>query len=417
MTESEAGKKFSKVGDTGENQQERINWIRLARSYNIGNLTFFKLIRAYKTATNAIKNIADFSYRCNLKKKIEIYSEETVLKEIKACEKFGAEIILFNDKNYPKRLKEIADPPPIITVKGNKKLLNSNIIAMVGARNSSSYALKQAQKLAKELGENDLIIASGLARGIDTACHLASLKTGTIAVTAGGIDNIYPPENSRLYQEIFQDGIIITEGQFGEAPKSQNFPQRNRIISGISLGVIVVEAGMKSGTLITARLAGEQGREVFAIPGHPNDPKSEGNIKLIEDGAIPVNSYEDVLRELEHIKKERIFRYGFADSENANRNNKNNVIHINDSNEDKTKSPKNKFKNPLQKYTDKSQQKTNKPTNNLHKLILSKLGRIPIFVDILIDDLKQDAQSINIALMELELNGEISIKNGKVELV
>jgi len=384
MTELEANKNFPKTENQGENQLERINWIRLARSHNIGNLTFLKLIHVYKTATNAIKNITEFSYRCNLKKKIEICSEETVFKELEDCKKFGAEIILFNDKNYPKRLKEIADPPPLLTIKGNKKLLNNNIIAMVGARNSSSYSLKQAQKLARELGENGFIIVSGLARGIDTACHMASLKTGTIAVIAGGINTVYPPENSRLYQEIFEDGIVITESKFNSAPKSQNFPQRNRIISGISLGVIVVEASMKSGTLITARLAGEQGREVFAMPGHPNDPKSEGNIKLINDGAIPVNSYEDIIKELAHIKENKIEKYNFTESKNIQNSN--------------------------------ISSKTTEQTNDLHKLILSKLGRIPIFVDTIIDDVHEDAQAINIALMELELNGEITIKNGKVEL-
>jgi DNA processing protein len=216
-------------------------------------------------------------------------------KELEELEKIGGELIVLGDTYYPTPLAATEDAPPIMMGLGHTHLLNQNTFAIVGARNASAVGLKVANNFATKLGEAVYIIASGLARGIDAAAHQGSINSGTIAVLAGGADVIYPRENTEIYHKIKETGLILSEMPFGTQPQARHFPRRNRIISGLALGVLVVEATHKSGTLITARLASEQGREVFAIPGSPLDPRSKGPNTLIKQGAQLTESVEDIL--------------------------------------------------------------------------------------------------------------------------
>jgi DNA processing protein len=278
--------------------QELLNSIRLIRTENVGVKTFHSLTKLYGTATNALDHVKELSLRGGKKTPIHIYPKENAEKEIDQHVKMGAEIISYLDSNYPLILKETSDFPPVISVLGQKSLLNRPTIAIVGARNASQNGRIFAAKLAEALGKEKINIASGLARGIDTAAHHASLPYGTIAVIAGGLGHIYPAENEKLYHMISEKGAIIAELPIMTAPKSQHFPQRNRIISGISYGVVVVEAAMESGSLITAKMAIDQNREVFAVPGFPLDPRAKGCNYLIKQGAFLIDSIENFLDNL-----------------------------------------------------------------------------------------------------------------------
>ena len=271
-------------------RSEKIYRIQLARMSGIGPVTFQKLIEEYGTAEQAIKchNFKD-------KKIIDINAVESSLKQ---TQQFGAHTLIWGDKTYPRYLYELPDAPPILYAKGDITLLQAPTIGAVGARNASAVGIKLTKTLAGELGKKEYTIASGLARGIDTAAHQASLKTGTIACVAGGLDIPYPPENETLYEKITQEGVAITEMPLGTKPQARHFPRRNRLISGLSQGVIVIEAAKKSGSLITARLAGEYGREVFAVPGSPLDPRSYGTNQLIKDGAVLTRDINDILEAL-----------------------------------------------------------------------------------------------------------------------
>lgn len=282
--------------------QETIDTLRLIRSQNIGNKTFLELIKVFGRSSEAIKHVQEMSLKGGKKKPIVLCSLADAKIEIQKTHEVGARIIAYCDALYPKLLRHISDPPAIINTLGQHTLLNSKTVAIVGARNCSIAGLQFTQKLAHELSLAGLSIASGFARGIDTSAHKASLEGGTIAVLAGGIDHIYPHENKDLYWQIAKNGCIVAELPPGCAPSSQHFPQRNRIISGISLATIVIEASLGSGSLITANLALDQGREVFAVPGFPSDPRYKGNNKLLKQGALIVESAEDVLNNLPNLK-------------------------------------------------------------------------------------------------------------------
>jgi DNA processing protein len=212
------------------------------------------------------------------------------------------------EPGYPQALAAIDPPPPLIYVKGNAGHLSSPMLAVVGARNGSAAGQRLARLFASRIGTAGYVIVSGLARGIDAAAHEAALPTGTVAVLAGGPDNVYPPEHLILQQRIAEEGCLVTENPPGFAPRAQDFPRRNRIVSGLALGVLIVEAARRSGTLVTARMAGEQGREVFAIPGHPLDPRAEGTNGLLKSGATLVTEPDDVLQALTPLLREPLSR-------------------------------------------------------------------------------------------------------------
>jgi len=272
--------------------------LRLIRSENIGPVTFFQLIKRFGTAQAALAAIPELAQRGG-KRQINICSTDIVEKEINNTHKLGAKFVVYGQKEYPELLQHIHDAPPILSALGNLHLLHSKpIIGVVGARNASASGCAFARKLAYELGEQGYIIASGLARGTDAHAHNGALNNGTIASIAGGIDNIYPPENAKLRAQIIEMGAIISENPFGSTPLARHFPARNRIISGVSRGVLVVEASPKSGSLITADFALDQGREVFAVPGSPLDPRAQGCNKLIKQGAVLVQSTQDIIDSL-----------------------------------------------------------------------------------------------------------------------
>lgn len=287
---------------------ETINILRLIRSENIGPKTFFSLIKLFGDAATAIDNAPDFSLRGGKSKPIKIFSKSDAEKELELLEKDNAKIITYKSPEYSKLLLEIYDPPPILSYKGNIELLNHNkCVAIVGARNASANGRSFAHKIANDLVKEGYITISGLARGIDSSVHQAAISQ-TIGVIADGIDHIYPPENKKLFENLAEEGLILAELPIGSTPLGKHFPQRNRIISGLALEVVVVEASLKSGSLITAKFALEQNREIFAVPGFPLDPRCQGTNKLMREGAYLVESVDDIVANLpqyeEFMKKD-----------------------------------------------------------------------------------------------------------------
>lgn len=281
---------------------ERLDWLRLIRSENVGPITFFQLLKRYGTAGDALGSLPELARKGGRKRPIRIYAKNLAIQEMEELDAFGGKMLAACESSYPPALAHIPDPPPLISVKGHTHLLSKDILGIVGSRNASAVGMKLTQNFATRLGQNGLVIASGLARGIDQAAHMASLPTGTIAVVGGGININYPKENSELQQTIADQGCLIAEQPLGTQPQARHFPRRNRIISGISLGVLIMEATPKSGSLITARMAAEQGREVFAIPGSPMDPRAKGTNNLIRNGATMAQSADDILDELSYIR-------------------------------------------------------------------------------------------------------------------
>src|ERR1041385_3361135 len=280
---------------------ERLDWLRLIRSDNVGPRTFAWLLRQYGDARSAIEALPGLSRRGGASRAIRVYPRPAADREMEAARKLGVTLVGVREEAYPQRLAEIDDAPPLLAVRGNAAALTRPMIAMVGSRNASAAGLKFAERLARDLADAGFVIASGLARGIDAAAHRASLTTGTVAVLAGGQDRIYPAQHVDLLEGILPEGAAISEMPFAWEPRAQDFPRRNRLISGLALGVVIVEAAKRSGSLITARLALEQGREVFAVPGSPIDPRAEGTNGLLKQGATLVTEAADVLAVIEPI--------------------------------------------------------------------------------------------------------------------
>ena len=278
---------------------ERLDWLRLSLSENVGPITFQQLLGRFGTAAKAIEALPELSQRGGLRRGLKLYAADRAEQDLARGEAFGARCVGLSEADYPKLLREIPSAPPLIWMMGNAELVHKPSLSIVGARNASAAGLRYTRTIASQLAEVGFVIVSGLARGIDTAAHEATLQTGTMAVVAGGIDHFYPPENEKLQRAIAERGVLICENPPGTTPKSEHFPRRNRIISGASLGTIIVEAAMRSGSLITARFANEQGREVFAVPGSPLDPRCEGTNRLIKDGAHMLTTVQDVL---EHVQ-------------------------------------------------------------------------------------------------------------------
>lgn len=285
--------------------QERLNWLRLSQSENIGPITFQQLIARYGTATKALEALPELSLRGGLRRTLKIYTIEQAEQDFARAEKLSAKFVTKHDLGYPMPLAHIVSAPPMLCVSGNSELANLPAIGIVGARNASALGMKFTRQIARALTDAGYLVTSGLARGIDTAAHEASVETHTAAVIAGGIGNYYPPENEKLQRLIADRGLLLTEMVPGTAPKAEHFPRRNRIISGMSKAIIVVEAALRSGSLITARFAAEQGRDVFAVPGSPLDPRAEGTNKLIKDGASMLTTIDDLLSNLGQLSAPR----------------------------------------------------------------------------------------------------------------
>jgi len=287
----------SRRGSKQLTDAQRLAWLRLIRSDRIGPATFRELLDHFGSAAAAIEAAPELARRGG--RTIRICSLDSAEREITALDRLDARLVALGESDYPAWLSHIDGAPPLIAVRGDAAIFPRPTVAIVGSRNASITGVKIAKGIAAELGHHGYTVASGLARGIDTAAHEASLATGTIAVLAGGLDRIYPPGNVELAQAILDTGgIQLTEMPLGWEPRARDFPRRNRLVSGLALAVVVVEAAARSGSLITARLAGEQGRLVFAVPGSPLDPRSAGANRLIRDGAHIVTDVEDILAEI-----------------------------------------------------------------------------------------------------------------------
>jgi len=278
--------------------EERLDWLRLIRSENVGPRTFRALLEHFGSARAALDALPDLARRGGAARPTRVCSRAEAERELAAGQALGLVMIGLTEPDYPAPLAAIADPPPLLAVRGKAAALARPAVAIVGSRNASAAGQKIAQRLARELGEAGYVIVSGLARGIDAAAHRGSLPTGTVAVLAGGHDNIFPENHLDLLNTILQDGAAVSEMPLGWMLRAHDFPRRNRLISGLAIGVIVVEAAKRSGSLITARMALEQGREVFSVPGSPLDPRAEGTNDLLKQGATLVTETGDVLAAL-----------------------------------------------------------------------------------------------------------------------
>jgi DNA processing protein len=279
---------------------QRRAWLRLSRTQNVGAVTFVQLIARFGSAEAALDALPNLVRRGG-GDKLRVPSNDELDREIGALHKLGGRMLASCEPEFPRGLAAADPAPAIISVLGHVSLLQREIVAIVGARNASALGRKFAATLARDLSGSGLVVASGMARGIDTAAHEGALDGGTCAVVAGGIDNIYPPENATLYERIRSEGCIVSEMPLGQSPQARHFPRRNRIISGLSRGVVIVEAAEGSGSLITANYALEQGREIFAVPGSPLDPRAKGTNRLIREGATLVENAEDILAALRPI--------------------------------------------------------------------------------------------------------------------
>jgi DNA processing protein len=287
--------------------EQRIDWLRLIRTPNVGPRTFRSLINHFGGARAALEALPSLARRGGARAEVQICPRDEAMREIARAQKFGVSFVALGEPDYPHRLQMIDDAPPLITLRGNFDALAKPMVAIVGSRNASGAGLKFTQTIARELGDTGFAIVSGLARGIDAAAHTASLATGTIAVLAGGQDCVYPAEHENLLDAMLPAGAALSEMPLGYEPRGRDFPRRNRLISGLSLGVVIVEAAKRSGSLITARFALEQGREVFAVPGSPLDPRAEGTNGLIKQGATPVTETADVIAVLQPIMEQKEF--------------------------------------------------------------------------------------------------------------
>lgn len=276
-------------------QAEKFARLQLSRSENVGPVTFRHLLARFASAVDALKALPELARRGGRKRPLKAAQKSAIQAELDALDKMAGHLIVYGDSLYPHALAATEGAPPVLMALGHLHLLEKKNFAMVGARNASAVGLKIATGIAREIGEAGYVLTSGMARGIDAAAHQGAMNTGTIAVVAGGVDVIYPKENTHIYQDILSSGLILSEMPLGTQPQARHFPRRNRIISGLACGVLVVEATFKSGSLITARLALEQGREVFAIPGSPLDPRATGPNSLIRQGAVLTENSTDIL--------------------------------------------------------------------------------------------------------------------------
>ncbi len=372
----------------GAEEKEIFACLRLIRSENVGTVTFNHAIKLFGSAEKALEQLPEMARRGGRKKPIRICAVEEAAREWEQTTAYGATFLNRASAEYPSRLAVLEDAPPLLVVLGDKTLLGRDALALVGARNASANGFRFTEKLATALGEAGLVVTSGLARGIDTAAHRGGLAYGTIAVIAGGIDTIYPLENKALYQAIAEKGLIVAELPFKAVPRPEHFPQRNRIISGLSLGVVVVEASVRSGSLITARLAAEQGREVFAVPGFPMDPRAEGPNKLLKQGATLVETAQDILEALQFNRSVPRLPLSYESSEAALEESKIPVSF--------------------------SQGETAALQNEL----MEKLGAAPVAVEDLISLTQAPVSLVQVVLMELELAGRLNRHiGGKVSLI
>lgn len=387
----------------GPSHAETVTWLRLARTPGIGPVGFARLIARYGTAEAALDALPG-RFRNAGKPVPAIPARERAEAEIEAVERAGARLLTALDPDFPPFLAAIPAAPPVLIAKGDAGLAARPCCAMVGARNASAAGLRFARELARGLGAEDVTVVSGLARGIDGAAHAGALDTGTIAVLAGGIDYIYPPEHADLHRRIAETGLVVSEMPLGAVPTARDFPRRNRLISGLSRGTLVVEAALRSGSLITARFAAEQGREVMAVPGSPLDPRARGSNQLLRDGAHLIESAEDVLRILSGTCAPIPVR-GVEDSLAADGAEPDWLAGLDDADDAE-----------MAGRDDATAPDDAEPAEPAER-ILSLLSPTPVSSDELARHAGLPAGSVSAALMELELSGRIArLPGGLVQL-
>lgn len=358
-------------------QAQRLAWLRLIRSENVGPATFRDLLNHTGSADEALRRLPDLSRRGG-KTSLRICSLEAAEAELEAHERLGARLVALGEPDYPPHLRHIDGPPPLLSVRGGPLINTPKTIAIVGARNASLSGRKLASQFARDMGSDGFTIVSGLARGIDAAAHEAAVQTGTIAVFAGGIDHVYPSDHDQLLAAIIQaGGAAVSEMPFGWKPRGRDFPRRNRLISGMSLGVVVIEAAKRSGSLHTARFALEQNRDIFAVPGSPLDPRSEGANSLIRQGAMLVTCAADVREGLAgRIEPVLPFGQGLLEPDTAPGG------------------------GPLE------------PDETLRAKVLTALGPTPVDLDELIRHSGAPSRAVHVILLELELAGRLERHRG-----
>lgn len=286
--------------------RQRLHWLRLIRTENVGAASFRTLINRFGSAEAALEALPELMLASGIARLPRIPTEGEAESELEAARRFGARFVAVGEAGYPPMMQRMDHPPPLVAVKGDARHLRGPAVGIVGSRNASLAGTKLARMFASQLGAAGYVVVSGLARGIDAAAHEGSLASGTVAVLAGGLDCPYPPENVALAAEIAERGALVSERRFGHEPRSRDFPRRNRLIAGMGLGLVVVEAAMRSGSLTSARLANEIGRLVFAVPGSPLDPRAAGTNGLIRQGAIMATSTRDILDELAPLTRDEI---------------------------------------------------------------------------------------------------------------
>jgi len=366
-------------------KSEKLAWLRLIRSRNIGPISFFQLIQKFGSASAALEGLPSLNKAAG--KPSSIVSLAEAEDEMAEIVRLKARLIAWGEPDYPIPLSHIPDPPPLITVLGNIDLLKSSSFGIVGARNASANGRSLTRTIAADLGAAGWTIVSGMARGIDSEAHRGALNSGTIAVLAGGVDHVYPKENQDLYDAIHEAGLLISEMPPGTKPKAGHFPRRNRIISGLSMGVLVVEATKRSGSLISARMALEQGREVFAVPGWPSDPRSGGPNALLRQGAILTETARDILNELPIPSAAEL------------------------------KAPKERAY-PTELIKENTTDRLPIPSTNTLSALEKYLSSTPVSVDELIRECQFSPAVLSEALLELELSGRLERHPGnRVSLV
>jgi DNA processing protein len=354
--------------------QQRLDWLRLIRSQNVGPRTFRALVNHYGSAGAALEALPALARRGGASVP-QIYSRHDAERELEKAHRLGVVFVAIGEPDYPPRLEAIDDPPPLLAVRGRHDSLAQPGVAIVGSRNASAAGMKFTQRIARELGEAGFVIVSGLARGIDAAAHRAGLGTGTIAVLAGGQDRVYPGEHEGLLEEILPTGAAVTEMPFGWEPRARDLPRRNRLISALSLGVLIVEAAKRSGSLITARLALEQGREVFAVPGSPLDPRAEGTNGLLKQGATPVTEAADIISVLQPIMGRQTPILGFDAAEDG-------------------------------------PQPDAEPADDERTRIVGLLSPAPVLIDDLVRLSRSSPRAVRMVLLELEIAGRLERHGG-----
>lgn len=362
---------------------ERTARLRLIRSENVGPITFFKLLERYGSAKDALLALPALVKKGGRKKPPKIHPLGEAEDELDKLAAMGGTMICWGEHEYPPLLAHIDDAPPVLFIRGHTHLLRKRCVGVVGSRNASINGRRFAQMTASTLGGAGYLVVSGMARGIDTAAHQGALQSGTIAVLGGGVDIVYPRENQTLYNELLEVGAVVSEVPLGTTPQARHFPRRNRIISGMARAIVVLEAGAKSGSLITARMALEQGREVFAVPGPPQDPRVKGCNSLIREGAYLTESADDVLRLLAEM----------TDSAFEERRRK-----------------------VVDGITAKAidEKEVSKDRTKIHQA----LGYGPTDIDDIVRDTGASPASVSIVLLELELAGRLERQHGnKVSLI